>query len=58
MQKANRPKKTRTDVTYTYSTFSNFLDVKDWKIARMPGGMVVDLSSFFGKADLAIVAYA
>jgi len=55
--KLQRPTRTRTDVTYTFSTFSTFVDLMGWRVARMPGGYTVDLSSFFGKADIAIVAY-
>ena len=36
-------------MTYTFSTFSTFVDFSAWKIARMPGGYTVDLSSLFGK---------
>ena len=49
MPKPQRPVRTRTDVTYTFSTFSTFVDLTAWKIARMPGGYTVDLTSFFGK---------
>ena len=38
-------------MTYTFSTFSTFVDLTAWKIARMPGGYTVDLTSFFGKVQ-------
>lgn len=50
LPKSERPTSIKAGLTYTFSTFSTFVDLMGWRIARMPGGYNVDLKSFFGKA--------
>ena len=56
--KASRPTTVRTDRTYTFCTYSSFIDLGGWKLTKLPGVGTLDLASFVREADVRIVFYA